>query len=264
MNERAAERLSLERNLRVALDREELVLHYQPQCDLRTGAIRGFEALVRWNHPQKGLLPPGAFIPVAEETRLIFPIGEWVMREACAQMRRWQDSGIHGQRISVNLSPKQFRRGDLARTVRQVLRETGVDPATLELEITESIAMQSTEWTKETLLELKSLGIQVAIDDFGTGYSSLGYLKAFPIDCIKIDRSFVEHITTDESDAAIVSAIIAVAKTLRLRTIAEGVETEQQRQFLKERGCEEMQGYLLARPLEAAAVVEFLRAHRAN
>ncbi|MGK2859887.1 MAG: EAL domain-containing protein, partial [Thermoanaerobaculia bacterium] len=240
MNERAAERLTLERNLRVALDRDELILHYQPQCDLRTGAIRGVEALIRWNHPQKGLLAPGAFIPIAEETRLIVPIGEWVLREACLQMRRWQEAGVGPPRISVNLSPKQFRRGDLARTVRQVLRETGIDPSALELEITESLAMQSTEWTMETLRELKALGAQIAIDDFGTGYSSLGYLKEFPIDCIKIDRSFVEHIDTDESDAAIVSAIIAVAKTLRLRTIAEGVETEHQKAFLLDRGCEEM------------------------
>ncbi|MFA6958173.1 MAG: EAL domain-containing protein [Thermoanaerobaculia bacterium] len=260
MNDRAAERLSLERNLRVALDRKELVLHYQPQCDLRTGIIRGVEALIRWNHPQKGLLPPGAFIPVAEETRLIVPIGEWVMREACAQMRRWQESGLPPMRVSVNLSPKQFRRGDLARTVRQVLRETGVDPAALELEITESLAMQRTDWTIETLRELKALGVQIAIDDFGTGYSSLGYLKAFPIDCIKIDRSFVEHIDTSESDAAIVSAVIAVAKSLRLRTIAEGVETPKQKEFLEQRGCDEMQGYLLARPLDPAAALAFLRA----
>ncbi|MCM2315931.1 MAG: EAL domain-containing protein [Thermoanaerobaculia bacterium] len=259
MNERAAERLSLERSLRFALDRGELVLHYQPQCDLGSGALRGLEALIRWNHPQHGLLPPGAFIPVAEETRLILPIGEWVLREACSQMRRWQDSGLRGLRISVNLSPKQFRRGDLAQMVGRILRETGIDPAGLELEITESVAMQRTEWTMETLREVKALGVQLAIDDFGTGYSSLGYLKEFPVDCIKIDRSFVEHIDTDTSDAAIVSAIIAVAKALRLRTIAEGVETETQKSFLLERGCEEMQGYLLSRPMEATAAAEFLR-----
>jgi EAL domain-containing protein (putative c-di-GMP-specific phosphodiesterase class I) len=231
-----------------------------PQCDLRSGAIRGVEALIRWNHPQRGLLPPGAFIPVAEETRLIIPIGEWVLREACGRMRRWQESGFGGVRVSVNLSPKQFHRGDLARTVRQVLRETGVDPASLELEITESLAMKSTEWTIETMRELKSLGVQIAIDDFGTGYSSLGYLKSFPVDCLKIDRSFVEHIQTDASDAAIVSAIIAVAKTLRLRTIAEGVETTGQKEFLEQGGCDEMQGYLLSRPLDAVAATEFLRA----
>lgn len=163
-------------------------------------------------------------------------------------------------RISVNLSPKQFRRGDLARTVKQVLRETGVDPALLELEITESLAMQSTEWTIETMRELKALGVQIAIDDFGTGYSSLGYLKAFPIDCIKIDRSFVEHIDTNESDAAIVSAVIAVAKTLRLRTIAEGVETTRQQELLAQGGCDEMQGYLLSRPLGPDAAFDFMRA----
>jgi diguanylate cyclase (GGDEF)-like protein/PAS domain S-box-containing protein len=249
MNERAVARLTLERHLRVALERRELELYYQPQIDVVSGRITGVEALIRWNHPDQGLLSPAAFIPVAEETRLIVPIGEWVIREASLTARRLSDLGNASIRVSLNLSARFFRQSNLVNTIRGIIRSSGVDPSLMEFEITESVAMQSTDWTLDTLRKLKSLGVSLAIDDFGTGYSSLNYLKQFPIDRLKIDQSFVRDVDVSESDAAIVSAIIAMARSLRIETIAEGVEQESQRDFLLERGCREMQGFLFARPL---------------
>ncbi len=258
MNERAIARLNLERHLRDALERGEFELYYQPQVDGATEQTIGVEALIRWNHPERGLLSPGAFIPIAEETRLIVPIGEWVANEACSTARRISELSSDPIRVSINLSPRVFRQSNIVGSIRAVIGQSGIDPSLLELEITESVAMQSTDWTLETMRELKSLGVLIAIDDFGTGYSSLNYLKQFPIDRLKIDQSFVRDVDTSESDAAIVSAIIALAKSLNLAIIAEGVEREVQRDFLLEQGCREMQGYLFARPMSFADLVSFI------
>jgi diguanylate cyclase (GGDEF)-like protein/PAS domain S-box-containing protein len=250
----ANQRLNLESKLRRALERGEFVLHYQPQVSIPDGRIVGMEALLRWHHPEEGLIPPLRFIPLAEETGLIQPIGKWVLRTACAQLRAWVDQGMPLLTMAVNLSPRQFAQPDLVEQVREAL-EFGELPAQyLELEITESAIMDSGEKARTTLKALKDLGITLSIDDFGTGYSSLAYLKQLPIDKLKIDKSFVDGIPDDRNDAAITATIISMAKNLNLSVLAEGVETEAQRHFLSEPGCDAYQGYLFSRPLPAADI----------
>ena len=258
MNEQALKRLGLENGLRRALEREEFVVYYQPQINTFTGQLAGMEALVRWRHPDLGLIPPAEFIPLAEETGLIVPLGEWVLRTACAQNKAWQDEGFAPLQMSVNFSPRQFQQPALLEQIRRVISETGLEPHYLEIELTESSVMKDAELTIKTLRRLKETGVRVSIDDFGTGYSSLSYLKRFPIDTLKIDISFVRHSTTDPKDAAIVRAIITLAHTLELKVIAEGVETEEQLGLLRALGCDEIQGYLFGKPLPAAALAELL------
>jgi len=253
MNNRALERLSLENDLRHALDRGELVLHYQPQINIASGRVTGVEALLRWNRPGFGLVGPKDFIPIAEETQLIVPIGEWVLREACRQAVEWQSDRPSGFRMAVNLSPRQFQHSDLPHVIAAALELSGIAPHDLELEITESLAMQNTTRTIATLQRLREMGVQIAIDDFGTGHSSLNYLRSFPIDSVKIDQEFVQEIEGSEADRAIVSAVIGMARGLRLRVTAEGVETESQLAFLREQGCEDVQGFLFGEPVPASA-----------
>ena len=228
MNALALERLTMEADLRRAIENGELRLHYQPQIDLSTNQILGAEALIRWQHPKLGLLSPAKFIPMAEDTDLIFPLGEWSLREACRQLISWQQTGLTGLRVSVNVSPNQFHQRNFVETVAQILAETGIDPQTLQLEITETSLIRSADHVVTRLTELKEMGLMVAIDDFGVGYSSLGYLKQLPIDMLKIDRSFVSEVSSDPDDAALVMAIITLAHNLRLKVLAEGVETEDQ------------------------------------
>jgi diguanylate cyclase (GGDEF)-like protein len=254
---KAADRLSLEGALHQALEQQEFVLHYQPQLDIRTQKLIGMEALLRWNRPGKNILRPADFIDIAEETQLILPIGEWALEAACKQGRAWQSGGPRFK-MAVNVSPRQFQQPNLVSMIRDTLDRTGLDPHGLEIEITESTAMHNPALTADILVDLKNLGITIAIDDFGVGHSSLNYLKRFPIDALKIDRSFVEDITRGGSDAAIVSAVIAMAKALNIRVIAEGVETEEQLNFLKEHGCFEFQGYLLSRPMPAEALTDMV------
>ena len=259
MNDQAFNRLTLENDLRKALERGEFVVYYQPQLHIESGDIVGMEALVRWKHPERGLVSPAQFIPLAEETGLIVPIGEWVLRTACEQNKRWQEQGLPPMRVAVNLSTQQFQQNDLVETVAQVLVETQLEPQYLELEITESIAMFNVERVIITLQELAKLGLEIAIDDFGTGYSSLVYLKNFPIHRLKIDQSFVRDITTDSGDAAIVTTIIAMAHSMNLDVIAEGVETPEQLRFLHQQMCHEMQGYLFSGPVPAERFEQMLR-----
>ncbi|MBI3803246.1 MAG: EAL domain-containing protein [Nitrospirae bacterium] len=258
MNAKVSERLAMENNLRKALERDELLLHYQPQVDLNSGAIVGVEALVRWQQAESGLISPAKFIPLAEETGLILPIGEWVLRTACAQNKAWQQAGLPPMRVAVNLSGQQFQQRNLIETVRRILIETGLGAEYLELELTESILMQKLEIITSVLLELNTMGIQISVDDFGTGYSSLSYLKRFPISKLKVDRSFVSDITTDPDDAAITTAIINMAHSLKLKVVAEGVETADQLAFLKSLKCDGMQGYFFSRPLPAKEITELL------
>ncbi|HEY3124221.1 MAG TPA: EAL domain-containing protein, partial [Thermoanaerobaculia bacterium] len=257
MNTRALERLSLESRLRQALQNRELVVHYQPLIELATGQIRGAEALLRWQHPELGLVPPGDFISIAEASGLIVPIGQWVLRTACAQASAWQKSG-YPLSVAVNLSSRQFQQADLVFQVTEALQEANLSPASLDLEITESNAMQNAELSISALWDLKNLGLSLSMDDFGTGYSSLNYLKRFPIDRIKIDQSFVRDVTRDPDDAAIAAAIIAMAHSLKLTAVAEGVETEAQLEFLRAQKCDEMQGYLFSPPVPAAQFDELL------
>ncbi|WP_165898338.1 EAL domain-containing protein [Tumebacillus sp. BK434] len=251
MNARAAERLLLAGDLRKGLEREEFFLAYQPQVCLMTGRITGMEALIRWRHPERGMVSPGEFIPLAEETKLIIPIGEWVLRTACRQNKAWQDAGFPPVCVSVNLSAAQFGQPNLVAMIKKILQETGLEPQYLNLEITESITMNNVERAILTMHEINEYGIGISIDDFGTGYSSLNYLKKFPIQTLKIDQSFVRDMTEEHQDVAIPTAIIAMAHSLNLKVIAEGVETDVQRQMLRERGCDEMQGYLISRPVPA-------------
>jgi diguanylate cyclase (GGDEF)-like protein/PAS domain S-box-containing protein len=260
MNERALETLVLGNSLRLALARDELFVHYQPQYALASGRTTGVEALVRWRHPEHGLVPPSRFIPLAEESGLIEPIGEWVLRTACRQMRSWQDAGLPLERIAVNLSARQFRHPDLLQHIADVLAETGLAARHLELEVTESMVMQHAEDAAAVLAQLKATGITIAVDDFGTGYSSLSYLKRLPIDILKIDQSFVRGVPQGTDDVAIIRAIIAMAKSLKLRLIAEGIENADQRAFLEREGCEEGQGYLFGRPAPAEAIEQLLGA----
>ncbi|WP_296952516.1 EAL domain-containing protein [uncultured Massilia sp.] len=262
MNEESLERVRIEGALRNALERNEFVLHYQPQVDLKTGHIVGMEALIRWRHPELGMVPPTRFVSVAEDTGLIVQIGAWVMRAACAQNKAWQDAGLGRLRVAVNLSARQFGAPDLLHSIESVLADTGLDPACLELELTESLFMSDVTPAVELLHRMKSLGVNLSIDDFGTGYSSFSYLSRFPIDVLKIDRSFVNDITHDANDAAIVASIIALAHNLRLSVIAEGVETAEQLDYLRHQGCDEMQGYYFSRPLPAHEFEQLLRQRR--
>ncbi|HEV7803500.1 MAG TPA: EAL domain-containing protein [Burkholderiales bacterium] len=259
MNASAVERLSLESKLHHALERDEFSLFYQPKIDVKTHRVVGAEALIRWRHPELGLVSPAEFIPLAEETGLIIPIGEWVLRTACAQIREWQQAGLAPVPIAVNISPKQFHQQNIAEVVMRALREHDVDPTLLDIEITESTAMRNAEATSATLRDLKALGVRIAIDDFGTGYSSLSYLKRFPIDSLKIDRSFVTGLPGDQDDASIAQAVITMAHALRLKVVAEGVETEAQQVFLAAHDCDEMQGFYFSRPLPVEQCTELLR-----
>jgi diguanylate cyclase (GGDEF)-like protein/PAS domain S-box-containing protein len=260
MNSRALERLSLESRLRQALQNEELTVHYQPVVDLTTGTVRGAEALLRWRHPELGLMQPSEFIPLAEASGLIVGIGDWVLRQACARMKTWRDGGFGGLTVAVNISTRQFQQADLVARVTRALADTGLDPSALDLEITETNAMQNAEASVVALGGLKALGVRIALDDFGTGYSSLSYLKRFPIDSIKLDQSFVHDVTTDADNAAIAATIIAMAHTMELAVVAEGVETEDQLAFLRRHGCDRMQGHLLSPALPAEDFERFLSA----
>jgi diguanylate cyclase (GGDEF)-like protein len=263
-NVNTVERLALESSLRRALDRDELLLHYQPKMNFRDGSTAGMEALLRWQHPDMGMVSPAQFIPLAEETGLIVPIGMWVLRTACRQMVQWQEQGIAQLVISVNLSPRQFSDTNLLEDIAATLAETGLDGRCLELEITESAIMQDVERGRKLLMALKAMGIRIAVDDFGTGYSSLSTLKQFPIDTLKIDRSFIRDLATDAEDRGLTEAIIAMGKALKLHLVAEGVETQEQLDFLRARGCDELQGYHYSRPLPGAQFEAFVRKERAN
>lgn len=256
----ATARLDLESDLRHALERHEMVVYYQPKVALDTGRMIGMEALVRWRHPTRGLVPPGEFIALAEETGLILPLGEWVLREACLQAHDWarQHEAAHGWLMSVNISARQFQQADFAATVGRVLRETGMDPGRLSLEVTESIIMGDTESTTRTLRALKTLGVLLAIDDFGTGYSSLSYLRRFPMDIVKIDRSFIQGLCVNEQDSAIVSATIKMAHALGLTVVAEGAETPEQAHELRRLGCDLAQGFVFTHPLDASGLLPYL------
>jgi diguanylate cyclase (GGDEF)-like protein len=260
MNASALQRLTLENSLRRALEREEFQLRYQPQLELGGGKIIGVEALLRWNHPEQGLLSPERFISLLEETSLIIPVGEWVLHTAFLQNKTWHEAGLPAIRMAVNLSALQFRQADLVGAISQILQETGLDPASheLELELTESLIMNDVEETVVTLNKLHAMGIKISIDDFGTGYSSLSYLKRFPISSLKIDRTFVRDLSTNPDDAAIVGAIIALGHSLKLKVIAEGVETAKQLEFLRAMQCDEMQGFYFSRPVPAAEITEML------
>ncbi len=258
-NGQAFERLALESALRHALTRREFALHYQPRVDIVTGRMVAVEALLRWNHPDLGTVAPNQFIPLAEETGLIVPIGRWVLRSACAQAAQWRADGLAGMRVAVNLSARQFVDDALIVDVGDALAEAALPPDGLELEITESMVMQSPERAVTTLSRLRELGIAVSIDDFGTGYSSLGYLKRFPIDSVKIDRSFIKDLPHDADDAAITRAVIAMARSLRIRVVAEGVETREQLDFLRTHECDECQGFFLSRPLPAPELATLAR-----
>jgi diguanylate cyclase (GGDEF)-like protein/PAS domain S-box-containing protein len=259
MNERVLERMRLETDLRNAVERDEFVLHYQPQVNLSTGRVVGVEALIRWNHPVHGMMLPGRFIGLAEETGMIVSMGAWALRTACAQTKTWQDAGFDRLRVAVNVSARQFADPDFTETITNVLAETGLAPQCLELELTETLVMTDVEQAIGIMADLKALDVKLAIDDFGTGYSGLAYLKRFPIDVLKIDQSFVRDITEDPDDAAIVVSIISLARSLRLEVIAEGVETHAQLAHLQRYGCHEMQGYLFSRPVPAEALTELLR-----
>lgn len=258
MNVGATKKLALEQSLRRAIEREEFTLHFQPQIDAEAREIAGVEALLRWQHPDLGLVPPGDFIPLAEETGLIVPLGEWVLRTACRQAIEWDKAGYAPLKIAVNISAYQFRRSDLVPTIAAILAETGLDPDRLELELTESVLIESEQHNIETLSELSAMGIRLAIDDFGTGYSSFIYLKRYPITSIKIDRAFVRDVTVDPNDAAITQSLIAMARNLKMGVVAEGVETKEQCAFLTDHGCRLMQGYYFSAPLPADALVSFL------
>ena len=253
MNSTALEKLAMEAQLRRALERDELVLYFQPKIRATTGEIVGLEALIRWQHPELGLVPPSQFIPLAEETGLIVPIGEWVLHSACRQNRLWQQAGHPPVHVAVNIASPHFRQGALSDSVAAALQDSGLDPGWLELEVTESMLMQSVDTTLATLFKLKDRGVRLAIDDFGTGYSSLSYLKRFPLDTLKIDRSFVKDLPRDAEDAAIAKAIIAMAHSLKLEVVAEGVESAEQLAFLQQHGCDVVQGFLFSRPVPAAA-----------
>ena len=262
MNARALERLVMEAMLRRALERNEFVLHYQPRISLDTGCIVGAEALIRWQHPERGLVSPREFITLAEETSLVIPIGDWALAEVCRQSAAWQAQGVTPVPVAVNLASTHLRERNLPDLVTRVLQNNNLAPRLLEIEVTESILMADPELSVETARRLKEIGVHLSIDDFGTGYSSLSYLKKLPISALKIDQSFVRDLATDPDDAAIISAIIAMAHSLKLKVVAEGVETEAQRAFLKEHGCDEFQGYLISRPVEAKEFALLLERQR--
>jgi diguanylate cyclase (GGDEF)-like protein/PAS domain S-box-containing protein len=260
MNNRIRERLRLENDLRLALDRDELYLVYQPQVDIRTGDVSGLEALLRWRHPSMGVVPPGEFISIAESSGLIVPIGEWVLRTACSQARKWQDAGLRPVPIAVNVSAIQFRQQGFCELVRCVLEETGLDPKYLELELTEGLLLTNLDVMLKLVKELREMGVKLTIDDFGTGYSSLGYLRQFKVNRLKIDRSFVSDVSVNADDAAITTAIIKMAKALNLEVLAEGVENVEQLDFLRAQNCYEIQGYYFSRPVAVEQIAAQLQA----
>jgi len=255
----AGELQAIESSLRHALERREFVLHYQPKVNLETGAITGAEALIRWLHPDRGLVPPAQFVPIAEDSGLIVPIGQWILREACRQARAWMDAGLGAIPVAVNISTVEFRSKHFLEGIRAILLETGLEPPFLELEVTESVLMQHPESTASVLRALKAIGVRVAVDDFGTGYSSLSYLRRFPIDVLKLDRSFLHDIACPQTkDAAIVNAVITMGKSLKHRVIAEGVETEEQLAFLRAHRCDEGQGFYFSPPVAPDQFAGFL------
>jgi diguanylate cyclase (GGDEF)-like protein len=264
LNVRASRRMKLENSLRRAVEREQLLVHYQPLVDLKTGAVLGTEALVRWQHAELGLLLPDQFIAIAEETGLIVPIGEWVLHTACFQNKQWQNEGFPSMEMAVNISMRQFHQSDVVAAVRTALEDAGLDPRYLTLELTESTLMHDAESAVETLRELKAMGVQVSIDDFGTGHSSLSQLKRLPIDAVKIDPSFIQQIATDPEDAAIAGAVIAMAHSMHLKVVAEGVETLDQLEFLRSLNCDKMQGYLVSRPASAEELTNLMRQRRSE
>ncbi|MEH2105599.1 putative bifunctional diguanylate cyclase/phosphodiesterase [Nostoc sp.] len=259
INAQLQERLTLENELHGALGRNEMLVYYQPLVDLHSGQITAMEALLRWQHPTLGLVSPAKFIPIAEANGLIVPIGEWVLRTACTQNRAWQQAGFSSIRISVNLSARQFEQPYLVEIVSQILEETGLQASCLELEVTESFLMADMERSVKTLKQLRQLGIWLALDDFGTGYSSLNYLKCFPVNMLKIDQSFVQDVMSNPDSAAVTDAIIALAKSLRLKITAEGVETQEQLDYLKKQGCHEGQGYYFSCPMPAEIIAQMLQ-----
>ena len=259
MMTKAVENLALENDLRQVFDRKELVLYYQPIVRCQDEVIIGMEALVRWRHPLRGLIPPSQFIPLAEDIGLIVPIGEWVLREACAQCRRWRQEFQRPLHVAVNLSARQFGRTPISQTVKLALQDSGLDPAALELEITESVLLHQDIDRLESLKILSQMGVTLTIDDFGTGYSSLSYLKRFPVDVIKIDQSFTHDIPNDADDAALARAIVNMAHTLGLKTVVEGVETRAQMEFFRREGCDAAQGFYFSAPLPAEEFADLLQ-----
>jgi EAL domain-containing protein (putative c-di-GMP-specific phosphodiesterase class I) len=258
INANLRERLTLLEDLRNAESSRDFVLHYQPQVDLRSGEVFAVEALIRWRHPRLGLTPPARFIPIAEESGLIVPIGDWALGEACRQTKAWHDAGLPPIAVSVNVSARQFRENHIVCAVAEALAESKLNPKYLELEVTESLVMQDVDRAIETMKELRALGVRLSIDDFGTGYSSLSALKRFPVERLKIDRSFIQDLPGDEDDCAVASAVISLGQKLNLRVIAEGVETDAQVAFLRENHCDEMQGYCFSRPVAADAIPALL------
>jgi EAL domain-containing protein (putative c-di-GMP-specific phosphodiesterase class I) len=259
MGARALERLQLETSLRQALARQEFSLYYQPLLEMPSGRVVALEALLRWRHPERGLMIPDQFISLAEDSGLVVPIDHWVLASACRQATAWDEQGLPPVAVSVNLSGRTFADPDLLQAVVTALSESGLDPTRLELEITEGVLMERADRTIQTLQALKAVGVRLAVDDFGTGYSSLAYLKAFPIDILKVDRSFVRDLTRDADDAAIVLAVIALAQSLGLQVVGEGVEDAAQLGFLRERGCDYAQGFLWGEPVAAEQVPDLLR-----
>ena len=264
LQEAAQVRRELTNDLHLALQREEFLLHYQPQIHVASNRVTGVEALVRWRHPTKGMIPPGAFIAIAEETGLILPLGEWVMRTACRQLKLWLEQGITDVQMSVNLSTRQFRQKTLTQTISALLDETGIIPSSLELEITESLAMENPKEVIKTLTELSNIGVNVAIDDFGTGHSSLGYLKDLPVSRLKLDRSFIMNIGSEPKDAIIVAAAINLSHDLGMDVVAEGVETTKQVEYLTRLSCDTIQGYHYCKPLPAEEAEAYIRKHNAS
>lgn len=251
----------MESSLRKALEREEFVLHYQPQFELSTNKIVGAEALIRWQHPENGLIPPLDFIPLLEETGLIVPIGDWVIQKACSQIVEWSNKGLNAPRIAINISAKQFNQRNLTQNIIKIISQTGINPELLELEVTESTIMRNFDHVVKILTELHENNIMLSVDDFGTGYSSLSYLKHFPIDVLKIDRSFVKEIPGNNDDTAIVNTIISMGHNMNLKVIAEGVETQEQRNCLTKLGCELAQGFYFSRPLTADDFLAYMTQH---
>jgi EAL domain-containing protein (putative c-di-GMP-specific phosphodiesterase class I) len=258
------DKLAMENDLRHALELEQFELHFQPKVDIGTGRIRSAEALIRWRHPTRGLVVPNLFIPVAEETGLIVPIGDWVLQQACRQMRIWLDQGMTPVRVAVNLSAKQFRHADLTAVVKAALDDARLEPGYIELELTESAVMHNPEQSAATLQKLSAMGVHISIDDFGTGYSSLSYLRRFPLDKLKIDRSFIRDLMSNPDDGSIVRAIISLAHSLRLRVVAEGVETIEQLNLLRDLGCDQYQGFYCSPAVPADSFVQLIKRLRSE
>jgi predicted signal transduction protein with EAL and GGDEF domain len=262
MSRQARERLALQADLRVALERNELCLHYQPQVGLSGGRIVGIEALLRWQHPERGMIPPGEFIPLAEESGMVAQLGEWVLREACRQIRQWSEAGLAPLQTAVNVSAVQLNRGHLVDSVKRALQESGIEPEQLELEITESFVIADRDQSFRSLSQLKEMGVRISIDDFGTGYSSLAYLQQLEVHKLKIDMSFVRDMTSNRGNASIVKAIIALGHSLGLEVVAEGVEEAEQASYLRSLQCDAIQGYLISRPMPAEDMAGFLASYQ--